>query len=73
MTLARSLAQFGVCCMMVERQPSTTRHPKMDISNGRSIELFRRLGLVDGLRATHVAWRGDHCDDGGAAWRLVLQ
>ncbi|HSI01390.1 MAG TPA: FAD-dependent monooxygenase [Reyranella sp.] len=54
MTLARTLAQFGVRCLLVERQASTTRHPKMDITNGRSMELFRRLGLVDQLRAAAV-------------------
>jgi 2-polyprenyl-6-methoxyphenol hydroxylase-like FAD-dependent oxidoreductase len=54
MTLARTLARFGVSCLLVERQPSTTRHPKMDITNGRSMELFRRLGLVDQLRAVAV-------------------
>jgi len=54
MTLARTLASFGVRCLLVERQPSTTRHPKMDITNGRSMELFRRLGLADKLRAVAV-------------------
>lgn len=54
MTLARTLARFGVRCLLVERQASTTRHPKMDITNGRSMELFRRLGLVDQLRAVAV-------------------
>ena len=54
MTLARTLAQFGVKCMLVERQPSTTRHPKMDITNGRSMELFRRLGVTDKLPSVAV-------------------
>jgi 2-polyprenyl-6-methoxyphenol hydroxylase-like FAD-dependent oxidoreductase len=54
MTLARTLASFGVRCLLVERNPSTTRHPKMDITNGRSMELFRRLGLADKLRAVAV-------------------
>ena len=54
MTLARTLALFGVRCVLVERNPTTTRHPKMDITNGRSMELFRRLGLVDRLRAVAV-------------------
>src|SRR5436190_10250055 len=54
MTLARTLAQLGVRCMLVERNPGTTRYPKMDITNGRSMELFRRLGLVDKLRAVAV-------------------
>ena len=54
MTLARTLSSFGVRCLLVERNPTTTRHPKMDITNGRSMELFRRLGLVDKLRAVAV-------------------
>lgn len=55
MTLARDLARRGVTCMLVERNPATTRHPKMDITNVRSMELFRRLGLADELRAVAVA------------------
>ena len=54
MTLAHTLASFGIRCLLVERNPSTTRHPKMDITNGRSMELFRRLGLVEKLRAVAV-------------------
>ena len=54
MTLARTLALLGVRCLLVERNGSTTRHPKMDITNGRSMELFRRLGLADKLRAVAV-------------------
>src|SRR3981189_3436492 len=54
MTLARTLSLFGVRCLLVERNPTTTRHPKMDITNGRSMELFRRLGLLDKLRAVAV-------------------
>ena len=54
MTLARTLALHGIRCLLVERNPSTTRHPKMDITNGRSMELFRRLGVADKLRAAAV-------------------
>src|ERR671934_2735481 len=54
MTLACELARRGVACLLVERNPTTTRHPKMDITNARSMELFRRLGLVDALRAVAV-------------------
>ncbi|MFI4998786.1 MAG: FAD-dependent monooxygenase [Reyranellales bacterium] len=54
MTLARTLASFGLRCLLVERNPETTRHPKMDITNGRSMELFRRLGVADKLRAVAV-------------------
>ena len=54
MTLARVLAHHGVRCLLVERNETTTRHPKMDITNGRSMELFRRVGLIDALRAAGV-------------------
>ena len=54
MTLACDLAQRGIVCMLVERNASTTQHPKMDITNVRSMELFRRLGLADALRAVAV-------------------
>lgn len=59
MTLARTLALFGVRCLLVERNATTTRHPKMDITNGRSMELFRRLGLADRLRAVAVPERNN--------------
>ena len=54
MTLAHVLAQYGVASTLVERNETTTLHPKMDITNGRSMELFRRLGLADRLRAAAV-------------------
>src|SRR5215472_13875138 len=54
MTLARDLARRGITSMLVERNPTTTRHPKMDITNVRSMELFRRLALAHELRAVAV-------------------
>jgi 2-polyprenyl-6-methoxyphenol hydroxylase-like FAD-dependent oxidoreductase len=54
MTVAKTLALFGVECMLVEKNPSTTRHPKMDITNSRSMELFRKLGLSKRLRDVAV-------------------
>src|ERR1700685_4204506 len=54
MTLAKTLASFGVECMLVEKNASTTRHPKMDITNSRSMELFRKLGLSKHLRDVAV-------------------
>jgi 2-polyprenyl-6-methoxyphenol hydroxylase-like FAD-dependent oxidoreductase len=54
MTLAHVLAHFGVRSILVERNETTTRHPKMDITNARSMELFRRVGLADKLRAVAV-------------------
>ncbi len=61
MTLALELASHGVRSMLVERNPTTTRHPKMDLTNGRSMELYRRLGLADRLRK--VAVPEDHVFD----------
>ena len=54
MTLGCELSRRGIACLLVERNPTTTRHPKMDITNARSMELFRRLGVVDALRAVAV-------------------
>lgn len=61
MTLARDLARRGIPCLIAERNPATTRHPKMDITNARSMELFRRLDLADDLRAAAVPV--DNCFD----------
>jgi len=55
MTLAYVLAHFGVRSVLVERNPATTSHPKMDITNARSMELFARVGLADRLRAVAIA------------------
>jgi 2-polyprenyl-6-methoxyphenol hydroxylase-like FAD-dependent oxidoreductase len=52
--LATVLGRFGIRTMLVERNAATTRHPKMDITNGRSMELFRKFGLVDALRQAAV-------------------
>lgn len=54
LTLALELERHGVDALLVERNPATTRHPKMDITNGRSMELFRRLGVSDYLRKIAV-------------------
>jgi 2-polyprenyl-6-methoxyphenol hydroxylase-like FAD-dependent oxidoreductase len=54
MTLAIDLASRGIRCTLVERNAQTTRHPKMDITNARTMELFRRVGLVPALRAAAV-------------------
>src|SRR5882757_1698870 len=55
LTLAYELARHGVNCILAERNPSTTRFPKMDITNGASMELLRRLGVEEQLRAVGVA------------------
>lgn len=47
---ALQLAHHGVSCMLVERNLDTTKWPKMDVTNCRSMELFNRLGISDGMR-----------------------
>lgn len=67
LTLAMELDHHGVDVLLVERNPATTRHPKMDVTNGRSMELYRRLGVADELRKvaipgdrpTRVTWATD--------------
>lgn len=58
LTLALELEHRGIPAILLERNPSTTRHPKMDVTNGRSMEHFRRLGVADEMRARAVP--GDH-------------
>ena len=45
LVLASVLAANGVNCLLAERNPSTTRFPKMDITTGPSMELLRRLSV----------------------------
>lgn len=68
MTLAACLAHRGVASMLIEQNAETTRHPKMDITNGRSMELFRSIGLAEALRK--VAVPEDHPFD--VSWITTL-
>jgi len=54
LTLGLELARRNVPCMLVERATETTKFPKMDITNARSMELFRRLGVSAALRRVAV-------------------
>lgn len=51
LTLAIDLGRRGVRTLLLERNPTTGPWPKMDRTNARSMELFRRLGIVDQVRA----------------------
>jgi 2-polyprenyl-6-methoxyphenol hydroxylase-like FAD-dependent oxidoreductase len=51
---AMELQSRGIRVLVVERNLTTTRHPKMDVTNGRSMEHFRRLGIADRIRDTAV-------------------
>ena len=51
---ALELNKQGIKAILIEKNPTTTQHPKMDITNGRSMELFRRWGVDKKLRAVAV-------------------
>ncbi len=54
LVLAKELSYHGIRSTLIERNVDTTRWPKMDITNCRSMELLRRLGLEEGLRQVGV-------------------
>ena len=61
LTLALVFAKFGINCTVIERNLSTTEHPKMDITNGRSMEIFRMLNIAEQINSAAVS--PDICQD----------
>src|SRR3984957_5919516 len=51
LTLAIDLGRRGVRCLIMERHPTTLPWPKMDRSNARTMEFYRRIGIADRVRA----------------------
>jgi 2-polyprenyl-6-methoxyphenol hydroxylase-like FAD-dependent oxidoreductase len=51
LTLAIDLAQRGVRATVVERNSTSIQLPKMERCNARTMEIFRRLGIADDVRA----------------------
>jgi 2-polyprenyl-6-methoxyphenol hydroxylase-like FAD-dependent oxidoreductase len=51
LSLAIDLGRRGVRCLIMERHPTTLPFPKMDRSNARTMEFYRRIGIVDRVRA----------------------
>jgi 2-polyprenyl-6-methoxyphenol hydroxylase-like FAD-dependent oxidoreductase len=51
LTLAVDLGLRGVCCTLVEQKEAPLFLPKMERSNARSMEIYRRMGLADKIRA----------------------
>ena len=49
--LAIDLGRRGVRTLLLERDPATKAWPKMDRSNARTMEIFRRLGFANDVRA----------------------
>ncbi|PYI09956.1 FAD-dependent monooxygenase [Aspergillus sclerotiicarbonarius CBS 121057] len=54
LVLATTLAHHGVKSVLIERNLTTTRWPKMDLTIARSMEIFRCLGIANGLRQRGV-------------------
>lgn len=55
MLLAYTLSAYhGVRCTLVEQSPTTTKYPKMEYTNHRSMEIYRRLGIAAQLRSMGV-------------------
>ncbi|MBV9312307.1 MAG: FAD-dependent monooxygenase [Pseudonocardia sp.] len=52
--LALELAHHGVASLLVERATAPSCYPKMDFINGRSMELLRRLDLIEEIRKNGV-------------------
>nr|AHE14876.1 RebC-like FAD-binding monooxygenase [uncultured bacterium] len=64
MALALDLAHRGVDHLVVEETDGAVSHPRVGTIGPRSMELFRRWGVADGIRA--AGWPDDHPLD--AAW-----
>lgn len=51
LTAAALLARHGVAALTVSRHPGTAHSPRAHITNQRTVEVFRDLGIEDRLRA----------------------
>ncbi|WP_211235913.1 FAD-dependent monooxygenase [Roseomonas gilardii] len=57
LTLAVDLGRRGIRCTLVEQKPQPEFLPKMERCNARTMELYRRIGLSERIRAAGL--RGD--------------
>ena len=51
LTLAIDLGRRGIACVLVEQKAQPEFLPKMERCNARTMEIFRRLGIADRIRA----------------------
>jgi 2-polyprenyl-6-methoxyphenol hydroxylase-like FAD-dependent oxidoreductase len=51
LTLAIDLGRRGVHCTLLEKKPAPEFLPKMERCNARTMEIFRRMGLAEKIRA----------------------
>jgi 2-polyprenyl-6-methoxyphenol hydroxylase-like FAD-dependent oxidoreductase len=50
LTLALALSRHGIASIVVNDRTETTSHPKLDVVNCRSMEIYRQLGLAEKIR-----------------------
>jgi 2-polyprenyl-6-methoxyphenol hydroxylase-like FAD-dependent oxidoreductase len=55
LTLAVDLGRRGVRCMLIEQKAAPEFLPKMERCNARTMEIFRRMGLAEKIRAAGLA------------------
>jgi 2-polyprenyl-6-methoxyphenol hydroxylase-like FAD-dependent oxidoreductase len=55
LTLAIALGQRGIRCTLIEKKAAPEFLPKMERCNARTMEIFRRMGLSEKLRAAGLA------------------
>jgi FAD-dependent monooxygenase len=58
--LATVLSHHGVHSVILERNETTTKWPKMDLTNARSMEMLQRLGLAEEMRKLGVSSDKSH-------------
>src|SRR3954449_4538690 len=51
LTLAVALGQSGVRCTLIERKDAPQFLPKMERCNARTMEIYRRMGIAERVRA----------------------
>lgn len=51
LTLSIDLGKRGINCILIEKNDAPLGYPKMERCNPRTMEIFRRLGLADMVRA----------------------
>jgi 2-polyprenyl-6-methoxyphenol hydroxylase-like FAD-dependent oxidoreductase len=51
LTLSIDLGKRGIRCIVIEKNDAPLGYPKMERCNPRTMEIFRRLGLADTVRA----------------------
>lgn len=50
LVLAIELASLGIACVVFEQNADTTSFPKASANGARTLEHYRRLGMVDDIR-----------------------